>query len=210
MSIDAYQLVFWDFDGVIKESVDIKTGAFVHLFENWGMEVAAKVRAHHLANGGMSRFDKLPLYLRWAGKEPDTSLVNEFCERFSRLVLRGVINAPWVPGAERLLRFNPYRQNFVLVSATPQEELDLILQALDLTHCFSRVFGAPISKALAIGMSLADFGTKPDDCLMIGDARVDMEAAQANGVPFLLRLHATNTAVFSDYAGMTTRDLTSL
>lgn len=210
MNLDKYQLIFWDFDGVIKESVDVKTRAFVRLFDGYGLDVAEKVRAHHVANGGMSRFDKLPLYLRWAGEEPDEGLVKEYCDRFSRLAFQSVIDAPWVPGAENYLRSNPHQQRFVLVSATPQDELELILQALDLKKYFAGIFGAPVGKKDAIRMTLENLGIGHQDCLMIGDARADMEAAQANQVPFLLRLHATNAAVFADYTGTTIRDLTAL
>jgi phosphoglycolate phosphatase-like HAD superfamily hydrolase len=210
MSIDKYQLVFWDFDGVIKESVDIKTHAFVSLFDGYGLDVAEKVRAHHVANGGMSRFDKIPLYLQWADEDPSEDRVKEFCDCFSRLVLQGVIDAPWVPGAENYLRSNPHQQSFMLISATPQDELDLILQALELKKCFSGVFGAPVTKNDAIRITLENSGISYEDCLMIGDAHADMEAAQANHVPFLLRSHATNTAVFSDYTGPTIKDLTTL
>lgn len=204
------KLVFWDFDGVIKDSIEVKTEAFVKLFQNVGGDVAAQVREHHLANGGMSRFEKLPIYLRWAGIEPNESCVNEFCDQLGGLVLQGVIDAPWVPGVEVLLRSNPYEQTFVLVSATPHDELGQILHALDLTDCFAEVFGAPTRKQDAIRMTRANRGLDPQDCLMIGDARADLDAAEANQVQFLLRRHKTNTSVFVDYTGLSVKDFTTL
>jgi len=210
VSIDRYRLVFWDFDGVIKDSVDVKTDAYIRLFDGCDGDIAEKVRAHHLANGGMSRFDKLPLYLRWAGLEPSEARVSEFCERFSQLALQGVIAAPWVPGVEGYLQRNPHRQSFVLVSATPQDELELILQALDLKKCFTDVFGAPTSKKEAIRMTLENCSIAPQDCLMIGDARADLDAAEANKVPFLLRRHTTNANVFAGYNEFSVEDFTTL
>ena len=35
-SLSDYKLVFWDFDGVIKDSVTVKTDAFSKLFEKYG------------------------------------------------------------------------------------------------------------------------------------------------------------------------------
>lgn len=205
-----YKLIFWDFDGVIKDSVDVKTQAFVKLFASYGSQVAEQVKSHHEANGGMSRFDKLPLYLRWIGEEPTEDRVNEFCKRFGEMALQGVIDSPWVPGAEDYLRNNPNRQNFVLVSATPQEEIEQILHVLGLQKCFATVFGAPTTKTEAICMTLKSQNIDPQDCLMIGDARADLEAAQANQVPFLLRRHATNGSVFADYKGPSIKDLTEI
>src|SRR5450759_4058638 len=93
-------LIFWDFDGVIKDSIVVKTQAFVRLFQPFGAGVAERVREHHEANGGMSRFDKVPIYLQWSGEDPNQSRVSEFCVQFGQLVSHGVVEAPWVPGVE--------------------------------------------------------------------------------------------------------------
>jgi phosphoglycolate phosphatase-like HAD superfamily hydrolase len=206
-----FSTIFWDFDGVIKDSVEVKTQAYMQLVKPFGAAVAERVREHHEAHGGMSRFDKFPLYLQWAGEEPSPpSRVSEFCDQFSQLVLQGVIDAPWVAGVEDYLRSNHHQQTFVLVSATPQDELEQILLALNLTKCFAEVFGAPTRKKDAIRMALAARGLDPHDCLMIGDARADLEAAEANQVPFLLRRHETNANVFADYTGLSVKDFTAL
>jgi phosphoglycolate phosphatase-like HAD superfamily hydrolase len=203
-------LVFWDFDGVIKDSVEVKTQTFFQLFEPFGSVVAEKVRKHHEAHGGMSRYEKLPIYLQWAGLEPNQSTVSEYCEQFSQRVLQGVIDAPWVAGVERYLRSNSNQQAFILVSATPQDELEHILHVLDLTKCFAEVYGAPIPKRDAIGKTLLASGLDTRDCLMIGDAQSDLDAAEANQVPFLLRKHASNTNVFSAYTGTSVENFTTL
>jgi len=203
-------LVFWDFDGVIKDSVQVKTRAYLRLFEPFGSVVTEKVRQHHEANGGMSRFDKLPIYLQWAGLEPNQSTVSEYCEQFTQRVLQGVIDAPWVAGVESYLRNNSNQQTFILVSATPKDELEHILQLLDLTECFAEVYGAPISKRDAIGKTLLARGLDAHDCLMIGDAQADLDAAVASQVPFLLRRHSSNTKVFAAYTGTSVEDFTTL
>ena len=203
------ELVFWDFDGVIKESVKVKTLAFFQLFEPFGSVVAEKVREHHEAHGGMSRFEKLPIYLQWAGLEPSLTTVNDYCEQFSQRVLQGVIDAPWVAGVENYLRSNSNQQDFILVSATPQDELEHILHVLDLTKCFAEVYGAPISKRYAMSKTLLTRGLDPHDCLMIGDAQADLDAAAASQVPFLLRRHSSNIKVFADYTGTSINDFTS-
>jgi len=201
-----FKLIFWDFDGVIKDSVEIKTQVYFSLFEPFGIDIAEKVRKHHIANSGISRFDKLPIYLKWAGVVPDEKIVNEYCENFSKHVLHEVINSPWVDGAETYLRNNNHKQIFVVISATPQEELEYILKALDLVRCFSRIFGAPISKQDAIFKTIQDLDLDPSECLMIGDATADLKAASVNRVAFLLRRHKSNTEIFSSYFGPSVGD----
>src|SRR5439155_14313539 len=50
--------IVFDFDGVILDNADVKTEAFVELYAGHGSDIAAKVREHHLANLGISRFKK--------------------------------------------------------------------------------------------------------------------------------------------------------
>lgn len=205
-----FQLVFWDFDGVVKDSVAVKTDAFVQLFQPFGGDIASRVRIHHEKNGGMSRLEKMPRYLEWSGEDVTPQNIEAYCQRFSDIVLSRVIDAPWVPGVERVLRGNPYQQEFILVTATPQEEIEEILAAINLRSSFAEVFGAPTRKVDAIKTSLASRSIDPSTCLMIGDAKADMDAALANNVPFLLRLHASNRDIFKGYTGDSVEDFLSL
>ena len=208
--IAQYRLIFWDFDGVIKDSVDVKTRAFVRLFEHFGPSIETRVRQHHESHGGMSRFEKLPLYLEWCGVDATDERIDSLVEQFSRMVVDSVINSPWVPGVEDLLRRNPYHQQFYLVSATPKDELDQILDRLELRKCFVDVFGAPVRKQDAIGGVLLSSALPSQDCLMIGDSMEDLKAANENRVPFLLRSHPTNAVSFLEYAGPSVNDFTHL
>jgi phosphoglycolate phosphatase-like HAD superfamily hydrolase len=195
------KLIFWDFDGVIKESVEIKTEAFVKLFKPFGRNIEHKVRLHHLNNGGMSRFDKIPLYLSWVDKEANKETVEKYCNKFSKLVVKKVVMSNWVPGVEKFLRKNSYKQIFILVSATPQKELEEILSILDITKCFDAIFGAPFCKQNAIKLTLFNKHMLGRDCLMIGDSQVDIDASEVNQVPFLLRKHMTNKNISNKFKG---------
>jgi len=181
------RLVFWDFDGVVKESLEVKAQAFERLFLPYGAEVAARVRTHHERHGGMSRFQKMPIYLEWAGLDPTPERVREYSARFGDAVRQAVIDAPWVPGVEAYLRRPRGRRVFVLVTATPQDEIEAIVGALHLESCFDEVWGAPMPKTDALAQAIATRRLQPEACLMVGDSESDAAAAHANGVPFLLR-----------------------
>lgn len=204
------KIIFFDFDGVIKESLDIKTNAFVKLFESFGSDVAERVRKHHLDNGGMSRYDKFPVYLSWANQPATADAVNNYCEQFSKLAFQGVIDAEWVPGVKEYISRNSQRAILIVVSATPQQEMEDILVALNFRNYFTAVFGSPANKKESIRQSLEKYRIAPEECLMIGDARADMDAASYNNVPFLLRLHDTNKELFAQYAGETINDFVNL
>ncbi len=199
--LERYAALFWDFDGVIKESVEIKTLAFVRLFEPFGSELAVRVRAHHECNGGMSRFDKIPIYLQWAGVLPTEQEVQHYCAEFSAAVRKAVIDSPWVPGVREYLQLNNGRQNCVLVTATPQEEIEDIVRELAISNWFSEICGAPLIKADAIDSVIRRSKCKPEQALLIGDSEADYAAALSTGIDFLLRRTPLNRALQQRYDG---------
>lgn len=205
--LNNFDLIFWDFDGVIKDSVSVKTLAFEKLFLTYGQTIAQKVKQHHEANGGMSRFEKMPLYLSWAGEAVSDDQVAKFCNLFSHAVLQSVIDSPWVPGSYEYLSGNYKEKYFVLVTATPQLEIEKILSALEIDQYFQHVIGAPTKKTDAIRSVLEKQKVVSDDALMIGDAEADLQAAQANSIHFLLRRTPQNLHLQNRYDGPQFDDL---
>lgn len=201
--------IFWDFDGVIAESVNVKTEAFYNLYLPYGNEIAEKVRRHHLDNGGMSRFEKFRHYQTHLLRQPepvDEKVVKDLAARFSELVLEGVINAPYVPGVEIFLQEECGKMDFYILSGTPTEEMRLIVKERGLDSCFKGIFGSPESKSHWSAALLAEHGYRPEEVLFIGDATSDQKAARENGLIFLLRRHADNKDIFADYNGYSIAD----
>ena len=201
--------IFWDFDGVIAESVNVKTEAFYNLYLPYGIEIAEKVRRHHLDNGGMSRFEKFRYYQTRLLGEPepvDEKAIKKLAAHFSELVLEGVINAPFVPDVEKVLREKSGKMDFYVISGTPTEEMRLIVEKRGLTSCFKGVFGSPESKSHWCAALLAEPGYRPEETLFIGDAKSDYNAARENKLTFLLRRHNDNKEIFSDYNGLAIED----
>lgn len=52
----------FDFDGVIKDSINVKTKAFLKIYEKEGQEIAQQVKKYHLNNGGVTRIKKFQYY----------------------------------------------------------------------------------------------------------------------------------------------------
>ena len=206
-ALKSAKILFWDFDGVIKDSIQIKSIAFEKLFTPFGINVAKKVRLHHEQNGGMSRFEKLPIYLQWAGEKVTDHKISDYCEKFSNMVLQAVVDSEWVPGVREYLQENHETQIFVLVTATPQEEIIEILNLLGISHFFVSVFGSPLSKSSAIARGLKSNNCKHTEAIMIGDARADYEAAMSNQVEFIFRQHSDLEVLPSDFCGLSFNNL---
>ena len=173
----------------------------------YGQQIAQRVKDHHEANLGVSRFEKIPLYLRWAGEKVTHDLVEKFCNLFSEAVFQSVIDANWVPGVYEYLCCNYKEKYFVLVTATPQDEIEKILHVLKIAPFFREVFGAPAKKKDAIRKVLGKQEIMPSKALMIGDTETDLKAAEANLVPFLLRTTHLNRHLQSRYDCLQFNDL---
>lgn len=183
------QAVFFDFDGVIVESEEIKTHAFAAMYREHGPEVVAVVVAHHRANGGISRRKKI----RWChrthlGIELDEAALDPLCERFSTLVEEEVIACDWVAGAEQALQALHGRYPLFVISGTPHQELMRIFARRQLSHWFEEVWGSPRGKPEIIEDILSRHRFERRRVLFIGDSAADLRAARATGLRFLGRL----------------------
>ncbi|MDD5435187.1 MAG: HAD hydrolase-like protein [Nitrospira sp.] len=202
--------IIFDFDGVIVESVDIKTKAFARLFEHEGEAVVEKVVDYHLKNGGVSRFDKFRYYYKEIlGRPLPEQKFEELCNRFSELVMDEVINAPYVKGSKEFLDkyYNAYP--CFVATGTPQEEIDEIIRQREMTHYFKKVFGAPKKKDVIVRDILDGYSLKPHEVIYVGDAMSDYQAAYENSVRFIARIH-DNESIFNDIECIKIMDLTGL
>ncbi len=208
--VSSKSVVIWDFDGVIKESIDIKTKAFLELFNEYDIEIKNMIKKHHLNNGGMSRFEKIPIYLSWVGIEPTKSMVDDYCQKFNLNVVANVINSKWVDGVLDFILLNKYNQLFYIVSATPELEIKFIIKELGLSNSFIKIFGAPTKKTEAISEIINSLNREKTQFLMIGDAMADFEAASNNKISFLFRKHESNSSFEENYKGLSIRNFNGI
>lgn len=187
--------IIFDFDGVILESADIKTVAFLELF-NHRPDLQPAILQHHLDNLGVSRYDKFA----WIYKEllglPFTAEIREQLGRdFSALVLQKVMDSPFVPGALAALQLLSVNVPLFVASGTPQEELDLIVERRGLQQYFREIWGTPHKKPEIIRCILSKYGFAPHEVLMVGDGSSDYKAAVETNLHFVAR----NTSELAEY-----------
>jgi HAD superfamily hydrolase (TIGR01549 family) len=184
--VRAWQAFFFDFDGVLADSVEVKTKAFARLFEPFGPEVMARVVDHHRRYSGVTRVDKFRHYYREFLQQPlSEEDLAELCRRFARLVVDEVVAAPEIPGAEAFLRVAVGQLPLFVVSAAPEAELQEIVRSRKWSGYFREVRGAPRSKQENLASLLREYALSPERCLFFGDAEADYRAAQACGVAFI-------------------------
>lgn len=181
-----YQAIFFDFDGVILDSVQVKTRTFAAMFRRYGPEVEKAVVDFHLVNGGMSRFKKFEHYYENILKKNITQAeLQSLGEEFSRLALQEVLDSPFIPGVlETLQDLKEQTIPCFVASGTPDDEIKLIVDKKGLNPYFREVHGSPRQKDEILEDILDRYSLAPERCLFIGDAMTDYDAALKCGTKF--------------------------
>jgi len=202
--------IFFDFDGVLAESVNIKTEAFRKMYLSYGEEFAQKVVNYHLDNGGVSRYEKFKIYNgEWLGEEVTSEKIDELAAIFSNYVMDGVVNSEEVKGTSNFLNLSHEYIKYI-ITGTPTIEIKPILERRNMDHFFIEAYGAPEKKDFWVKKILEEDKINPEECVFIGDALTDYNAAINNNITFILRETKEAEHLFKDFKGYRMRDLTSL
>ena len=184
-----YSCVFFDFDGVIADSVDAKIGAFGELYAGFGHDVRQAVEDYQRAVPGETRFEKIPrFHKQLLDVDLSPAEIQQWSDRLSEIVMEQVIKSPILPDVHDILAML-VRLNIPahIVSGTPQDELEIIVQRKGLAPFFQTLRGSPESKSSIVRSILARDGHAPARCLFIGDAMSDYDCAKTCGLDFLGR-----------------------
>lgn len=190
--------VIFDFDGVIVESVNIKTKAFAKLFEKEGPRVVNDVVKYHLENTGVSRFDKFVYVYKNILRRKLTKIIfKNLCKKYAQLVIEEVVKAPYVRGTRKFLGRYAQRYGLFIISATPQDEIEKIAQERGIARYFQQIYGAPKKKNNLVRRIIRNNHLKSKEVICVGDALSDYEAAKANSIEFIARIN-NNEYLFRD------------
>lgn len=203
--------IIFDFDGVLVESVNVKTEAFKQLYMAFGDAIVTEVEAYHLANGGMSRFDKIRYYHTQLLKQPITDeQVGEWADKFSEIVLQRVIEADEVVGAKQFLDEESTDFNCWIITGTPTNEIIHIVQEKKWENYFRGIHGSPQNKKYWVEYLKSTFDLRTSETVFVGDALADYEAACLAGFHFILRKTEENKYFFNDFSGISIENISFL
>jgi phosphoglycolate phosphatase-like HAD superfamily hydrolase len=190
------QAIVFDFDGTVLESADIKTDAFRELFRNHP-EHQDEIVKYHLAHAGISRYTKFCEIYRNILKQPLSGREEErLGSVFQHLIADRMMTCPLVPGVQAFLDVASRRFKCFIASGTPEKELHPLVDHRGLRGFFEGIHGSPKTKVEIHRMILQQYSLAPSQVLSIGDALSDLEAAQAEGIPFAGRICGVGEAIF--------------
>lgn len=177
--------IIFDFDGVIVESVEIKTKAFKELFTDYPQKIEEIVQ-YHLANGGISRYVKFRyIYEQILGQKLSEDTEIKLGKDFSKIVLQKIIAAPFVAGAKEFLDRQKNRYQFFIASGTPEEELRRIIDAKGLRGYFEQIHGSPKKKIDIIKYIMNKYDFDKNEVVFVGDAQGDRISADEAEIVFI-------------------------
>jgi beta-phosphoglucomutase-like phosphatase (HAD superfamily) len=181
--------ILFDFDGVIVDSVDIKTQAFTHLFRHYPVEIRQQIASLHLTHSGLSRYDKFKIiYKEFFNQLITTAELEQLAAEFSRFCVDKIVSVPYVKGALEFVSNYHRSYSLFIVSSTPELELQAIVERRGIAAFFKGVYGTPRTKAEIIRMILKQKKLSPENAVFIGDAMSDFTAALECGTHFIGRI----------------------
>ena len=180
------KVLIYDFDGVICDSVNIKTEAFCEIYSSYGKEIVKKVESYHLLHGGISRFEKFKYYHQnFLNKKLNKNDIKDLASKFSRIVLRKVIDSNYILGALDFIKNKSLKYDQYICTGTPQNEIEIILREKNIQSYFKGVYGSPNSKVKIINQIKSENNYADSEILFFGDANTDYDAAKICKIDFI-------------------------
>jgi phosphoglycolate phosphatase-like HAD superfamily hydrolase len=206
MNLSRYATLVFDCDGVLLDSNSVKTEAFRSTAMPWDETAAEALATYHVANGGVSRYEKfahfldniLPEHADDAVPGHDGPCLDTLLATFAQAARSGLMNCSIADGLENL-RAATTGLSWMVVSGGDQVELREIFDKRGLAHLFDAgIFGSPDPKARILEREI-DRGRIQYPALFLGDSRLDHEVAQAHGMEFLFVSEWTDLDGWEDY-----------
>lgn len=189
---ETYSTLIFDCDGVVLDSNRVKTEAFRGAALPWGAAAAEALVAHHVANGGVSRYAKfayflgqiLPQHAPNAVPGRDGPDLDALLAAYTEAVQDGLMTCAVAEELAELRALTP-QARWLIVSGGDQAELHQVFAARGLDQFFDGgIFGSPDTKDTILARELAR-GTVTRPALFLGDSVYDHQAATGAGLDFV-------------------------
>jgi HAD superfamily hydrolase (TIGR01549 family) len=170
------------------------------MFHSYGPEIENAVVRYHLENGGVDRYEKFKyFYENFLDKRITQNEMDRLSKQFSTLVVKKVIDSPFIPGALNTLK--ELKINNIpsfIVSGTPDIEIKTIIKEKNLAGFFQEVHGSPRKKWEISSLILKTNSFNPERSLFVGDALSDYEASRYNNIHFLGIVSEKESSIFPE------------
>ena len=181
-----YPFVFWDYDGVIMNSMSVRDLGFEKVLEQYPKDQIDTLLTYHRENGGLSRYHKFRYFFESIRNESITEEgVKELASDFSRIMKELLVDSSLlIQETVEFIKGNNSLEKQIVVSGSDQTELRYLTSSLDLYNSFNGVYGSPTPKNDLVTMLLILEQIDKSKACLIGDSINDKIAADKNGIKF--------------------------
>lgn len=183
MTLDYYDVVILDCDGVIFDSNHLKIEAFKKALSHYDTDVIDAFSEYFKNNFGTSRYHLARVFI-------EEFLHQDFKEELYQEILKDygdscVLLYKELGFTNEFMSFLQYYKNkkLYIASGGDENELNEVFKAKNIQQYFNRILGSPRKKNDLVSEILIENAEKK--IIMIGDAKSDLWASQANGIDFI-------------------------
>lgn len=186
INIENIKNIIFDFDGVILDSVELKTQAFAELFKEFPENKVKELLEFHLKNGGISRYHKIQYFFEnIIHREISDGEILKYAKKYSKLTKEKLCNPRYIiKETLDFIKKKQYYYNMHIASGTDEQDLLEICERLDLTRYFLSIHGSPTKKEDLVKKILVNNNYKTKETILIGDSVNDFEVALNNNIYF--------------------------
>ena len=174
--------VLFDFDGTVFDTVEGITKSIQYALRKHGRDAALEeLRCF----AGPPLVDKF-MEVYGVTKEEAEQLVTDFRERYVPI---GVYESSPFPGIRELLEaLRAAGKKVAVATSKPQPLAELLLERAGLRELFDAVVGSGggvnnDAKWQIVTRAMELCGAKPENCVLVGDTKYDVEGARKCGIP---------------------------
>ena len=178
--------IIFDFDGVILDSVPVKTEAFRKLFEKYPREKVDELIKYHIENGGKSRYLKIEHFFKniLCQNINEKEILN-FANKYSELTKEELSKKEYlIEDSVNFIKKNYKKYNLHIASGADKKDLKYICNNLSLSQYFLSINGSPREKQMIVKDIIDKYQYLREETILIGDSINDYEASQCNNIEF--------------------------
>jgi len=182
-----FEVILWDFDGVIIDSNSVRELGFRQVLKEFDSEQVEQLIDFHNANGGWSRYVKFRyFYEEILKRQISESQVQELANSFSSIMVDRLPNPELL--IQETVRFiqemNSQGKEMHIVSGSDGNELRSLCEQLELSKYFLSINGSPTPKSALVKAIIDNSNISASQYCLIGDAMNDYDAAVQNEIQF--------------------------
>jgi len=186
MLFDKFEVIIFDFDGVIVDSKEIRINGFKEIFKNHKSSLVDQLIKYHNANGGISRYEKIKWFYKFILKqylsEEQLSIKSN---EFKEIMLKEMVNPNLI--IRNTLDFIKKVHKKIplhIISGSDELELNFICKELNIKKYFKTIKGSPKKKSNLIKEFIDGNNYTVQKILYIGDSLIDYKCAKINNISF--------------------------